>query len=402
MTKASYICKFINDFPDTWEEQLKNKRIIIKKEGPLAIFNYGIKADFRDSIVQEARGIIINYETKEVVCWPFRKFGKYNDSYADKIDWSTAKVLEKIDGSIIKLWFNKLEGKWIFSTNGIILAENAHIRRDDNRSFLDLIIATDQYRLLKQYIDFGYLDKNTTYIFELVSPENVICINYHKDVLFHIGTRNNLTGEESSYTLSNIPHPREYCLNNLEECITASNFANSIGGGKISACTNEGFVVVDANFNRIKIKTPIYSIIHNIVSGSDVSRKLLITLIHDKRIDIESMCEEFPDIAHIMRYYSFKYDELIYQMNLFINKSREIYKRLNKDRKAFSSRIPNCKFTNIAYMAIDNDYDLFTILERTRKGCIGTIVSMIPKYESEKFVFDWNETDKEDNNNDNN
>ena len=39
----------------------------VKIELPLAIFNYGIEADFTNPVVQEARGIIINLDTLDVV-----------------------------------------------------------------------------------------------------------------------------------------------------------------------------------------------------------------------------------------------------------------------------------------------------------------------------------------------
>lgn len=81
----------------------------IREEYPFVIFNYGIECDFSNPIVQEARGIIIDLENLDVVCWPFRKFGNYNESYADNIDWPTARVQEKIDGSIVKLWWNKVK-----------------------------------------------------------------------------------------------------------------------------------------------------------------------------------------------------------------------------------------------------------------------------------------------------
>ena len=130
MQERSYLCKFINNNPN-WESILSEYPyfITIRKDGPLAIFNYNLLAseivegeteedtkrftcDFSLPEVQEARGIIINYETLEVVCWPFRKFGNYGESYVDTIDWRTARVQEKVDGSIMKLWFNKLTNNW--------------------------------------------------------------------------------------------------------------------------------------------------------------------------------------------------------------------------------------------------------------------------------------------------
>ena len=128
MNTNSLICKYIFENPSNWYETLhKEYGIRIKKEGPLAIFSYNVECDFSNPIVQEARGIIIDYEKIEVVCWPFRKFGNHTESYADSIDWNSAVVLEKVDGSIVKLWYNKLTEKWQFSTNGMIDADNATI-----------------------------------------------------------------------------------------------------------------------------------------------------------------------------------------------------------------------------------------------------------------------------------
>lgn len=119
MNKNSKICCFISE-NENWREILKQEYgITVKEEYHYAIFNYGINSDFSNPIVQEARGIIINIENLEVACFPFRKFGNYNESYADKIDWNTARVQEKIDGSIIKMWYGENE-KWVFSTNAMI------------------------------------------------------------------------------------------------------------------------------------------------------------------------------------------------------------------------------------------------------------------------------------------
>ena len=98
-----------------WAELLKQKFIRIKYKGDLAIFNYdlnlaiemGGNIDFTDPLVKECRGIIIDLKNMKVVCFPFNKFGNYTEYYADNIDWNTARVQEKIDGSIVKLYYYK-------------------------------------------------------------------------------------------------------------------------------------------------------------------------------------------------------------------------------------------------------------------------------------------------------
>ena len=128
MNLNSHLCKFINENKTDWEEKLKNDyEVKVRRDENLAIFNYAIVADFYKPIVQEARGIIIDVEKLQVVCWPFRKFGNYTEGYADKIDWNSANVLEKVDGSIIKLWYDFQNKKWQFSTNKTIRAEIAYV-----------------------------------------------------------------------------------------------------------------------------------------------------------------------------------------------------------------------------------------------------------------------------------
>ncbi len=225
MNANSVICKYINDHPTDWYEALhKDYGIRIKKEDSLAIFSYNIECDFRDPIVQEARGIIIDHEKMEVVCWPFRKFGNYTESYADPIDWNNAVVLEKVDGSIIKLWYNKITEAWQFSTNGVINAENATTDAFSNIAYGALIRQAVNYK----DIPFDKLDKDSTYIFELVSPQTRVVVKYDEIALYHLGTRSNITGEERNEDIG-IKKPKSYKISSLEDCIKAAVELNKGG-----------------------------------------------------------------------------------------------------------------------------------------------------------------------------
>jgi hypothetical protein len=59
---------------------------------------------------------------------------------------------------------------------------------------------------------------------------------------------------------------QEFPLTNLEEVIQAAN--------NLNALSQEGYVVVDDNFHRIKIKSPIYVALHHIKDGS-LNRRLM-------------------------------------------------------------------------------------------------------------------------------
>ncbi|MBE5870606.1 MAG: hypothetical protein E7294_05040 [Lachnospiraceae bacterium] len=182
MNENSVICSMIRNNPDDWRELMTDKLIDMGTEGDLTIFNYQAEADFSDPVVREARGIIINTKKMEVVCWPFTKFGNYYEYYADQIDWESARLLEKIDGAIVKMWFDRQKGEWRFSTNKRIVPDERY----------NSII-----KKIQDQVDFSLLDEDYTYILELVSPMAKVVIDYLDSLFYHIGTRNNKTGKSS-------------------------------------------------------------------------------------------------------------------------------------------------------------------------------------------------------------
>lgn len=301
MTENSKICQEIKRIKDATIEWLPMAEVVsnitekfkdvypnimIKTtDGGLAVFNYGIGADFTDPVVQEARGIIIDLIDIDVVCWPFRKFGKYDEPYADNIDWGSANVQEKIDGSIIKLWWSRLDSKWMWSTNSTIDANDATYNEETKESFMNIIVKTPEYRKMldivsgHEYefvnnIDTIQIDRNEnimvgdiTYIFELTSPDNRVVIPYTNYKMRLIGARNNRTGMEYNMMIQGIDKPMTYDLHSLKDCIEWCSNMNLDEYGTVGKIYGEGFVVVDKYFNRIKIKSPEYMMMHGIASG---------------------------------------------------------------------------------------------------------------------------------------
>ena len=94
-------------------------------------------------------------------------------------------------------------------------------------------------------------------MFELISPYNKIVVPYENIDIVHIGTRNNITLEELDIDIG-IPKPKEYKFNSLEDCIEMS---------KKLPYDNEGYVVVDSKWRRVKIKSPAYVSVHRLVNN---------------------------------------------------------------------------------------------------------------------------------------
>ena len=332
----SYLLDLMNEYPTSWESILEEKKVKVKREGNLAIFNYDILADFTDDIVRESRGIIIDMDAKKVVCYPFIKFCNYGEAGADDIDWKTARVEEKVDGSIIKVWY--YGGEWHVSTNGVIDARNADISisTKEFHTFYDVFAAAAS----NVGLDYNKLDKNKTYIFELVSPANRIVVNYNGAItLYHIGTRDMITGLEEEADIG-VPKPKTYPIHTLQDCLTAAAALNE-GHEDIIA---EGFVVKDANYHRIKIKDPKYVAVHRILPNGYIDDIKILELVKFGDLDelltyIPSLEKRIKDMEHAYKMtkasigLNYKVDKMYVEDNHI---SRKEYALKRKDDAIFS------------------------------------------------------------------
>ena len=348
MNSRSVICNFLAHNPDDWERILTEEYVLrIKRDGDYAIFNYNVNADFFDPIVQEARGIIIDTSTLEVVCWPFRKFGNHTEAYADTIDWESARVLEKVDGSIVKLWYDKREDRWRFSTNKTIDADVAEIEENPGLTFGTLIKRASNYG----DIPMGSLNKDNTYIFELVSPEKRIVIKYPYTLLYHIGTRNNVTGEEMNVDIG-IIKPEEYPLGSLEDCIKAAAALNSLIDS--DEIVKEGFVVVDKNWHRVKVKSLDYISLHHVSTYTTPSKKKCLQLLLTERHKIDIFCKEAASLEHIIKFYDYKLSELLYYADQMGKFARNLFEEYSHDRRAVAQIILNHRLSFVGFRCIES------------------------------------------------
>ena len=307
-TELGIFCSLNNN----WEELLTQEpyNLKISEDGPYVMFKYNqLSSDFNNPIVREARGIIFRKgEWENPVCWGFNKFGNYGESYAPEIDWSTAFVTEKIDGSLIKVWW---DGSWKVSTNGTIDAEKAElsdVKVNNFRQYFELVleryINTHIFRTAFQ--DFtADLDRQLTYMFELVGPYNRVVIPYDEPDLYFLGARNNFTGEEYTCTALEMEslgvglfrRPAVYSLTSLNDCLKAA---------ELKSWDEEGFVVCDAKFNRVKIKSPAYVLAHFMRNNNVITKKHLINVILLNEVE-EFLCyasdykEELLETRKLMR-----------------------------------------------------------------------------------------------------
>lgn len=329
--------KFIFEH-DNWRKLLAAKPYCIKivEDGNLVLFKYSqIDSDFFNPIVKECRGIILEKDTWKVIAYAFNKFGNFGEAYADKIDWESAIVETKEDGSLIKVYF--YDGEWRVGTNGTIFAENAKLDSGPYKNFRQLFDAAAE----KCGLDFSRLNRYYTYNFELCSEFNVIVCPQSEMRLIHIGTRNNRTFQEVETDIG-IPHPQRYALSSLEDCIAMA---------KTFDFTKEGFVVKDKNYNRIKVKSEDYVKAHRMISNNKVSEEKILSLICSG--EEEEFLSYFPTYTTIFQDIKIKRDKLKY---LFYEIKKEVFslKEKGMKRKDFAQLVKNNDFSFLYFLIYDN------------------------------------------------
>ncbi len=376
----SFICNLMKENPANWKEICAQKQVKVKENGDFAIFNYDIMADFSDPVVQEARGIVINTKELEVACWPFRKFMNSHELNADEIDWASARVQEKVDGSLVKLWYNKESRNWVWSSNSCIDASEAVL--SSGFSVMDLIECTKEYKDLKKQIwnGTGNLSTDYTYLFELVGPYNQVVIRYDKPMLYHIGTRNNKTGQEMDIDLG-IQKPKSYPLHSLEDCISAAAKLN-----KGDYPDSEGFVVVDKNWHRIKVKSPEYLIYHHAVNNGVITKEKAWVILHTDDFNLDAFCKAAPDYAvEALLYYKDRLEVEFATAVCAINSIRSM-RDAGLSRKGIALQLAESKYSMFCFKSLDEDDSAEEIVQKYEKKLLNNIEDYIPlEYGMENF-----------------
>lgn len=277
------LLEYINSHKN-WKKELSQKPycLSIKSTPPYYTLKYDmLESNFNYEEVWDARGLVIRHDGNKYIPISFglRKFFNATEKWASPIDWSTAQVQAKIDGSNIRFAFDPIAQCWLCSTMGNPDSKDAPIT--GNFTFFDAVV--EVLGGIERYNEFlNLLDKNYTYIFELVSRYNIICCHYAEQKLYYISRRNMKTEYEELEHINFpgfenvIAYPQTYSLSTYEDCICAAEQLEE---------NNEGFVVVDAAQNRVKIKTPWYMAIHKIRGNGPLTSQRIIGLWQTDTLD---------------------------------------------------------------------------------------------------------------------
>lgn len=239
-------------------------------------------------IVRECRGLILYEDNWDVAAMGFERFFNYGEGGAPDLgnDFSKWKVLEKLDGTMILLWYDRTRDKWQCSTRGMMYADGP-VGQLSTKKFSDLFwealensAPVDRSWGSRQRIEEGteLMNQNLTYVFELTSLENRIVTPYKETRATLLTARNNKTLKELSRL--ELEHENAMLLYPIVRETKVSDFQSLLKMQGL-APTDEGFVLVkevDGSHQRMKVKNPAYLAIAKLF-GKGTTAKALLELI---------------------------------------------------------------------------------------------------------------------------
>lgn len=283
--------------------------------------------------MQDCRGIILERGTWKVMSLAFRKFFNSEESNAAKIDWNTAQVLEKLDGTMIQVYYDWHDMTWYAGTTGTANGEG-EVNNKNGTTFNDLFWTT-----LNNKYSFNecLLDKNLIYVFELTTPYNIVVKPHGESsaTLLTVRNRNTLvelSGKDLEMVAISIGVPLVKAFD-----INAKNVGQLLKTFEGMPWSEEGYVVRDGNDNRVKVKNPAYVAVHHL-KGKTAEHNIL-TIV--KSNEIEEFASTFPERKDELYRLKENYDSLVYKLK-FVWSELQKHKPKNitkEEQKKFASAV---------------------------------------------------------------
>jgi RNA ligase len=229
---------------------------------PLSIYTYTRTAQYSrawNTATLRCRGLIADNATGEIVAWPFPKFfnvgehGKGFD-YAPPLPGETFRVYDKVDGSLGIVFH--YDGRWHVASKGSFASEQA--------LWAQAWISTS---------DTSHLQPGTTYLTEIIYPENRIVVDYgdRTDLVllgaYDAAGREVALGWASSEWKGIGSVVRSWPAPPLDQLLKLTEANARPDGTPTSGISTEGYVIRYSNGLRAKVKISEYVRLHKILTG---------------------------------------------------------------------------------------------------------------------------------------
>lgn len=218
---------------------------------------------FDNPYALECRGLKFD-ENGYLIARPFQKFFNLNEkpcSAIETLDWSQhVDVMPKLDGSMIHPAM----------ANGVpVLMTRKGVSPTAIQATIECDVPWDE--MIK------YMKMGITPIYEYISPNNRIVLDYDRPSLEIIGLRYNLTGQYEPLM--------KYESTKIDDPKTFVDMARKLEGA-------EGYVLAWENGHRVKIKADEYVLLHRNIDLAGSEARVMEVILEDKLDDLLPMLDE--------------------------------------------------------------------------------------------------------------
>lgn len=330
------------------KELAEDHGIKIREYDNYVMLNYDqIESKESDPYAIECRSLIL-YRDGSVASRSFDRFFNYGQmpELIVDFDWNSARCFEKADGSLIKIWFDKIESRWEISTRSLAMAEGDHVMGGTFRDWVLNALGTSFGEMQDIFTSF---QEEYTYIFEYTGPENRIVTRYDKSELVLLAIRHNDNGSYcEQWEMNNVVNFLHNVCNlnvRMVKSYDASSFEDVVRMSKELPALDEGYVVWDMKNNiRVKIKNPAYVAIHHIRDNGSLAPKRVCELI------LMNEHEEYLSYFGEDRPFFTPYIDKLNTLLVDIEKVYSIVKDIETQRD-FALEIKDLRFSSILFTA---------------------------------------------------
>ncbi len=277
------------------------------------IFSYRL-AQFSNWLLPDAlesRGIMYRNEHDEwiLVCRPFEKFFNVNENplssnfNMDDLDY----VTEKLDGSLIMSYLD-FNGNLNLKTKASLesdQAKKAFSFLNSNKELFDLV--------------YEYTQNRNTVLFEWVSPDNRIVINYPESKLTILAIRNNESG--SYINIFDDDRLKNFVVKKVE--------LNGVDPYEMQGI--EGFVYYFKDSRKLKQKTKWYLTLHKTKDNVNTDSKLIEAILMEQVDDLKSLfhddAETLQRIESMEEFIVKKYNRIVKDLNDFMEENSNLSRK---------------------------------------------------------------------------
>lgn len=314
------------------------------------VFNYcQVTSPKTDPVVMECRGVILSEDLK-VMCRGFDRFFNLGEApeITGRVDLSRAFVMEKLDGSLAKVYHDG--SAWQVATRGTAYAEGENYT---GKTFRDLFVrgfGCSSMEELREKFDRRLLI-GWTYVFEFTSPDNRVVTPYSKDRMYLIGAREK-QGDfvelqpQFLRALKDVLCEGPDCLSvhvpemfKIDDKEVLRMAANDLGG------LREGFVVHDpVSGVRVKVKSDQYVAAHRIRGETRLTPRRIVDLVVTNEVD--EYLAYFPEDKGKVDPYAQGWEE----MKADMQETYENFKSV-EDQKEFALSVKHLPYSGVLFQA---------------------------------------------------